>query len=403
MSSIIGLIAILGVAFLLSENKKNINLRTVFGALAIQFSFALLVFKTSFGVSMLQSATTGVNSVLAFASAGTEFVFGPLANFSVGFIFIINVLMVIVFFSSLTAALYHLGIMQVIVRTIGGGLQFVLKTRKPESLSASANIFLGQTEAPFFIKPLLGSLSRAEMFAVMVGGLGSIAGSILLGLSGMGIPINYLIAASFMAAPGALLIAKIIIPNSEKEEYDVNQVLKEKGKPSSNLIEAIATGASEGMSLVINIAAALIALIALVAMVNAILAYFGGIIGFEDISVERILGVILSPVAFILGVPWAESFDVASLLGKKIVFNEFMAYGDLANMQGTLSERSQVIATFALCGFANISSMAIIVNGIGGLAPSQKSLISKLSFKALIAGTLSNFLSACVASIVIFM
>ncbi len=403
MSSFIGLFAILGVAYLLSENKKNINIRTVLGALAIQFAFALLVFKTSFGTSVLNKATNAVNSIMAFSAQGTGFVFGPLADFSVGFIFFVNVLMVIVFFSALTAALYHLGVMQIIVNSIGGALQKVLGTKKPESLSAAANIFLGQTEAPFFIKPLLGSISRAELFAVMVGGLGSIAGSILLGLSGMGVPIDYIIAACFMAAPGALLIAKIIIPNEEKDTYDVNQVLKEKSRPNSNLIEAIATGASEGMSLVINIAAALIALIAIVAMINALLGSLGSLVGLQGLSVETILGFILSPVAYILGVPWGESFEVASLLGKKIVFNEFMAYGDLVAIKDTLSERATVIATFALCGFANISSMAIIVNGIGGMAPERRSLVSKLSFKALIAGTLSNFLSACIASIVIFM
>ncbi len=403
MSSFIGLFAILGVAYLLSENKKNINIRTVLGALAIQFAFAILVFKTSFGTSVLNKATTAVNSIMSFSAQGTEFVFGPLANFSVGFIFFVNVLMVIVFFSALTAALYHLGVMQIIVNGIGGALQKVLGTKKPESLSAAANIFLGQTEAPFFIKPLLGSISRAELFAVMVGGLGSIAGSILLGLSGMGVPIDYIIAACFMAAPGALLIAKIIIPNEEKDDYDVNKVLKEKSRPNSNLIEAIATGASEGMSLVINIAAALIALIAIVAMVNALLGSLGSLVGLQGLSVEAILGFVLSPVAYILGVPWGESFAVASLLGKKIVFNEFMAYGDLVAIKATLSEQANVIATFALCGFANISSMAIIVNGIGGMAPERRALISKLSFKALIAGTLSNFLSACIASIVIFM
>ncbi len=403
MSSFIGLFTILGVAYLLSENKKNINIRTVLGALAIQFAFAILVFKTSFGTSVLNKATTAVNSIMSFSAQGTEFVFGPLANFSVGFIFFVNVLMVIVFFSALTAALYHLGVMQIIVNGIGGALQKVLGTKKPESLSAAANIFLGQTEAPFFIKPLLGSISRAELFAVMVGGLGSIAGSILLGLSGMGVPIDYIIAACFMAAPGALLIAKIIIPNEEKDDYDVNKVLKEKSRPNSNLIEAIATGASEGMSLVINIAAALIALIAIVAMVNALLGSLGSLVGLQGLSVETILGFVLSPVAYILGVPWGESFAVASLLGKKIVFNEFMAYGDLVAIKATLSEQANVIATFALCGFANISSMAIIVNGIGGMAPERRALISKLSFKALIAGTLSNFLSACIASIVIFM
>ncbi len=406
---IIGIFALLLIAFLFSENRKAINYRTVGGAFAIQVLFAVLVLYIPLGQVVLGALANGVSAAIDVGKSGIGFVFGPLANFSVGFIFIINVLMLIVFFSSLISVLYYLKIMPIIINTIGSGIHKLLKTSRAESLSATANIFVGQTEAPLVVRPFINTLTRSEMFAIMVGGLASVAGSVLVGYASLGVELKYLIAASFMAAPGGLLMAKIIVPQTEKPLDTLDEVIsQEKDKVQLepkpvNVIEAAANGASAGMSLVINVAAMLIAFIGLISVLDAILGGVGGWFGIVEnpISLKMILSYVFSPIAFLIGVPANEAIGAARFIGEKLVLNEFVAYVNFAQIKATFSEHTQVIITFALCGFANLSSIGILIGGLGAISPKQKPVIAKYALKAVLAGTLSNLMSAALAGLLI--
>ena len=399
--SFIGIFVILLIAYLMSNNKKAINVRTVLGAFFMQILFAMFVLYIPFGQQFIAVIANGVQNAINAGFTGVSFVFGPLADMSLGFIFAIKVLAVIIFFSSLISVLYYLKIMPFIINTIGYGIHKLLGTSKSESLSATANIFVGATEAPLVIKPFLNVMTRSELFAVMTGGLASVAGATLVGYASLGIDMKYLIAASFMAAPGGLLMAKIIMPQTE-EPHDELKEIKDKDSVEAkpiNIIEAAANGASSGMLLVVNIAAMLIAFIGLVALMDMILGSLGNIVGLKGLSFNLILGYIFSPFAFLLGIPWNEATQVGAFLGQKFIFNEFVAYLSFSKDMANFSPLTQAITTFALCGFANISSMGMIIGGLGALSPKQKSNVSSLAFKAIIAGTLSNFMSAILAGI----
>jgi CNT family concentrative nucleoside transporter len=404
---LVGVISLVLIAIIFSNDRKAINLRTVGGAFAIQAAIAAFVILTSFGSTVLQTVSSGVQAVIDSANDGISFLFGGLVSgkmFEVfgggGFVFAFKVLPVIIFFAALMGVLYHVGIMQLIIKVFGGGLQKLLGTSRTESMSAAANVFVGQTEAPLVVKPYIKDMTQSELFAIMCGGLASVAGAVLVGYAALGVDLNYLIAASFMAAPGGLLMAKLLYPETEQVN---NDILEDKGEDAEakpvNVIDAAATGASSGLQLALNVGAMLIAFIALISLANIILGAFGNLVGLEALSLQQILGYLFAPIAFLIGIPWSEATSVGSLLGQKLVVNEFVAYIDFVGMRDTLSQHSKVIVTVALCGFANLSSMAILLGGLGVLAPSRRPDIARLGLKAVLAGTLSNFMSAALVGI----
>ncbi len=398
MTSLLGIAVILAMAYLLSANRKNINWRTVGGAFAIQAIIGALILYWPQGAKALDAVTVFVANIISYSNEGIEFMFGPVGDKSLGFMFAFNVLPVIVFFSALITVLYHLGVMAWIIRLIGGFLQLVLRTSRPESMSAAANIFVGQTEAPLVVKPFIPSMTRSELFAVMVGGLASIAGSVMAGYANMGVELKYLLAASFMAAPAGLLMAKIIMPETEKTKNDVED-LQESEDKYANIFEAAASGAASGMQLALNVGAMLLAFVALIALLNGIIGGVGGWFGMPDLTFEVILGYLFQPLAWALGVPWEEANIAGSFIGQKVVVNEFVAYLSFVDLQGELSPITQAIVTFALCGFANFSSIAILMGGIGALAPNRRSEIAQLGLRAVVAATLANLMSAALAGL----
>ena len=393
LNCIIGIIFVFLVAFLISNNKKKINWKTVIIGFLIQFIFAFAALKWSVGKYILSRISLGVQSVIDYAKEGISFIFGSLSND--GSIFAVNVLGVIIFISALVSVLYYLGVMQFVIKLIGGGLSKLLGTSKLETISSAANIFLGQTEAPLLIKPYVEKLTESELFTVMVGGLASVSGSILVGYSLLGIPIEYLVSASFMSAPAGLIISKIIIP--EIREAKVNEEIEMVKDDSSNIVDAASKGAIDCLGLVLNIAAILLAFVALIALINGIIGLIGGLFGIDNLSLQSILGYIFAPIATIIGVPMKESVIAGSLIGQKIILNEFVAFTSLSEIISTLSPKTIAIVTFSLCGFANISSIAILIGGIGGMAPSRKHDIARLGWKAVLGGTLANLLSATIA------
>ena len=397
LNSIIGILFIFAVSYLLSNNKKHIKWRTIIIGFLIQFGFALIVLKWSVGRYVLSKASLGVQGVISYANEGIGFVFGSLTND--GSIFAVNVLCVIIFISAVVSILYYLGIMQFIIRVIGGALSKLLGTSQLETISASANIFLGQTEAPLLIKPYVAKLTESELFTVMVGGLASVSGSILVGYSLLGIPIEYLISASFMAAPAGLIISKMLYPETEFDKIQ-NEVKMVKDD-SANVVDAASKGAIDGLGLVLNIAAIILAFVALIALVNGLIGWIGGWFGFSDLSLQTILGYIFAPVAVIICVPWGESVIAGSLIGQKIILNEFVAFTSMSPLLPELSAKTTAIVTFALCGFANISSIAILIGGIGGMAPNRKHDIARLGWKSVLGGTLANLLSATIAGLLL--
>ena len=396
MVSLLGIAVLLGIAFALSSAKRNINWRTVGGAFAIQASVGAFVLYSEPGKEVLLSATRFVANIIAYSQEGINFLFGPIGDKSIAFIFAFNVLPVIVFFSALIAVLYHLKVMGLIIKVIGGFLQKALGTSRPESMSSAANIFVGQTEAPLVVRPFIPHMTSSELFAIMVGGLASIAGSVMAGYAGMGVDLKYLLAASFMAAPGGLLMAKIMLPETSKPNEDLHDVDAE-DTGYANVFDAAASGAASGMQLALNVGAMLLAFIALIAMFNGLIGWTAGLFGYENVTFEGILGYVLQPLAWAIGVPWEEAQLAGSFIGQKMVVNEFVAYLNFLENQSQLSEASQAIITFALCGFANFSSIAILMGGIGAMAPTRRKEIARLGLKAVIAATLSNLMSAALA------
>ncbi|MCW6555460.1 NupC/NupG family nucleoside CNT transporter [Yersinia ruckeri] len=414
--SLVGMAVLIFIAVLLSSNFRAINIRTVVGAFILQIGIGALVLYVPIGRRILGGMSEGVANVIAYGNEGISFIFGGLVSdkmFEVfgggGFVFALRVLPVIVFFSSLIAVLYYLGIMQLVIRVLGGGLQKLLGTSRTESLSATANIFVGQTEAPLVVRPYISTMTQSELFAVMCGGLASVAGSVLAGYAQMGVPLEYLIAASFMAAPGGLLFAKLMVPETEKthDHEDATKLIPEADRPA-NVIDAAASGAAAGMQLALNVGAMLLAFIALIALLNGMLGGIGGWFDYPQLSLELILGWVFSPIAFLIGVPSSEAMVAGSFIGQKVIVNEFVAFmnfgqylqaDDLVIAAGlpVLSDHTKAIISFALCGFANLSSVAILLGGLGSMAPNRRHDIARFGLKAVAAGTLSNLMSATIA------
>lgn len=398
---VLGILGIVLIAFACSTNRKAINPRTVIGAFAIQFIFALIVLKWDFGKKMLNYLAAGVQSVIDSTNAGVQFLFGGILGAEkAGFTFALQVLPIIIFFCSLIAVMYYLGIMQWATKIIGGFLSKVLKTSETESMSAAANIFLGPTEAPLVVKPYIEKMTRSELFAVMVGGLACVSGSVLGGYAMLGVPIEYLLAAAFMGAPGGLLMAKMIMPETD-HKLRVEHVTVVKDTESKNVIDAAARGASDGLKIAAGVGAMLLAFISLIFLVNMIIGWIGGWFGLEALTMEQILGYLFAPIAFLIGVPWEEALQAGSFIGQKFVLNEFVAYSSFAPEIASLSPKSVVVISFALCGFANLAAIALLIGGLGGIAPSRRQDLAELGFRAIVAATLANLLSAAIAGMLI--
>ncbi|ODP38189.1 NupC/NupG family nucleoside CNT transporter [Sphingomonas turrisvirgatae] len=412
---IFGILAILAIAYLLSSDRKAIRLRVVGAAFALQAGIAFLVLYVPAGRTVIEGMSKGVSALLGYAAAGTNFIFGPLASPEIGGqSFAIAALPVIIFFASLVSVLYYLKIMQFLVRWIGGAIEKVIGVSKVESLCSAANIFVGQSESPLVIRPYLASLTPSQLFAVMSVGMAGVAGTILAAYAAMGIRIEYLLAASFMAAPGGLLMAKIIMPDArdaqpelplEGETVVEDQAIRavehaiDEEKPA-NIIMAAAMGAQTGVKIAVAVGAMVLAFVALVALANGILGGIGGLFGYPDLTFQGVIGTAFAPVMYLVGIPWNETAAAGGLFGTKMVLNEFVAFLALGDTPG-LSERSVAIITFALCGFANFSSIAIQMAATGSLAPNQRPMIAKLGIKALLAGSLANLMSAALAGLLL--
>ena len=407
---IAGIAVILLIAFVLSTNRTAIRLRVVGAAFALQAFIAWLVLWTSWGRAGILSLSAGVADLLGYATKGTEFLFGPSETNPLAHTFAIAALPVIIFFASLVSILYYLGIMQRIVRWVGGAIGWVTGISRVESLSAAANIFVGQSESPLVVRPYLAALPPSRLFTVMCVGMAGVAGTILAAYASLLGPsyLPYLLAAAFMSAPGGILMAKMIMPDdpadsdkAEDAKVDVAETFEEGVKPA-NIIMAAAQGAQTGVKLAVAVGAMVLAFVALVALANGLLGGIGHWFGIQDLSFQRIIGYVFQPVMFLIGVPWREAGTAGGLFGTKLVLNEFVAFIDLGKMDAaTLSQRSREIVTFALCGFANFSSIAIQMAVTGGLAPNQRPVIARLGIRALLAGSLANLMSAALASLML--
>ncbi len=419
VQSLIGVVLLLGLAWLLSSDRKNVPWRIIAWGLGLQMLFAVLVLKTPPGRWLFDQLNTLVITLLGYTNDGSRFIFGSLLDTSLpvvqsgesvgaaqlGFIFAFQVLPTIIFFSSLMAVLYHLGVMQLLVRGVAFVMFHTMKTSGAETLSAAGNIFVGQTEAPLLVKPFVDDMTMSELNAVMTGGFATVAGGVMAAYVGMLSGVfpdiaGHLMAASVMSAPAALVVAKIMLPETEVSKTSGVMELQIE-KVDVNVMDAAARGASEGMTLALNVAAMLLAFLALIAMVNGFLGWSAGLVGIEGLTLETVAGYVFWPLAWAMGVPAAECGEIGRLLGMKTILNEFVAYLQLAQVSDGLSHRSMVIATYALCGFANLGSIGIQLGGIGGIAPKRRGDLARIAFKAMIAGTLAAFLTANIAGMLI--
>jgi concentrative nucleoside transporter, CNT family len=405
-----GIVVILAIAFALSTNRKAIRPRIVGAAFALQAAIAFLALYTTWGRAAIATLSAGVANLLGYAGKGTEFLFGPTATNPLAHTFAIAALPVIIFFASLVAILYYLGIMQRIVRWVGGAIGWVTGISRVESLSAAANIFVGQSESPLVVRPYLAALPPSRLFTVMCVGMAGVAGTILAAYASLlgASYLPYLLAAAFMSAPGGILMAKIIMPDDpddptavEDSKVEVAETFEE-GMQPANVIMAAAQGAQTGVKLAVAVGAMVLAFVALVALANGLLGGLGNIIGVHDLSFQRLVGYVFAPIMYLIGIPWEQAGTAGGLFGTKIVLNEFVAFIDLGQMTAaTLDARSRAIVTFALCGFANFSSIAIQMAVTGGLAPNQRPVIARLGIRALLAGSLANLMSAALASLML--
>lgn len=439
LTSLLGITAILGIAFLLSTGKRRIKLRVVGAAFALQALMALIVLRTPWGVQAIQFLSDGVIALLDYSKVGIEAVFGSMEDNPFTNTFVIAALPVIVFFAAIVSILYHWGIMQRLVRWVGGAIGWITGISKVEALGSAANIFVGQSESPLVVRPYLAALSPSRLFTLMSVGMAGVAGTILAAYASFigSEAVPFLLAAAFMSAPGGILMAKIIMPDDESdlardaaelsgvepEKIELPQArisaegpgaLVEGGKPHevevaetfeeghrpANVIEAAAQGTQTGVKLAVAVGAMVMVFVALVALANGILGGVGGLFGYPDVSFQQLIGYVFAPVMFLLGVPWDQTQAAGGLFGTKIVLNEFVAFINLGNMgPEVLGDRSRAIVTFALCGFANFSSIAIQMAVTGGLAPNQRPVIAKLGLRALAAGSLANLMSAALAGL----
>ena len=402
LMSLLGILLILGIAFALSSDRGAIRPRVVGAAFALQAGFAALVLYVPAGNSLLQGISSGVSALLGYAHAGTEFIFGPLAKPEIGGnSFAIAALPVIIFFAALISVLYYLGIMQLVIRWVGGGLEKITGISKVESLSAASNIFVGQSESPLVIRPYLAALTPSQLFCLMSVGMAGVAGTILAAYASMGIRIDYLVAAAFMSAPGGIVMAKIIMPDPKEEELVEPEevVIPDEEERPANVIMAASQGAQTGVKLAVMVGAMVLAFVALVALANGFVGMVGGWFGYPEATFQMLLGYVFAPVFRLLGAPnWDEALVAGGMFGTKVVLNEFVAFIDLGAAK-QLSAATIGIVTFALCGFANFSSIAIQMAVTGSLAPNQRPVIARLGMKALAAGSLSNLMSAALAGL----
>jgi len=399
---ILGIIVILAIAVAFSSNRNAINLRVVGAALALQAVIAVFVLYFDAGQAVIGGLSTGVMAIIGFSQDGIDMVFGPLADTDViGFSFAVNVLPIIIFFAALMSVLYHLRIMEWLVKIVGGALHKIIGTGAIESMNAAANIFVGQTEAPLVVKPYLKNLTEAQFFAVMVSGLASIAGTVLAGYVLMGAELKYLLAAAFMAAPGGLLMAKIIMPDTEAVPEGGHEKLQMERSTHGNVILAAASGTADGLRLAVNIGAMLVAFVALIALFNGLVGWVFSLAGIDGVTMQMILGKVFRPLMYLLSVPWAEAEAAGALFGEKIILNEFVAFSHLNTYLEGMSPRTIAITTFSLCGFANLSSIAILLGGLGVLVPEKKELIGKFGMKCVLAASLSNLMTAALAGLML--
>ena len=399
---IVGIAVILGIAVSFSSNRKAINIRVVGAAFALQVAIAAFVLYFDAGRAAIDTLSRGVLAVIGYSKAGIDMVFGPLADTDiVGFSFAINVLPIIIFFSALMSVMYYLRIMEWVVKLVGGALRKIIGTGAVESMNAAANIFIGQTEAPLVVRPYLKNLTEAQMFAVMVSGLASIAGTVLAGYVLMGAELKYLLAAAFMAAPGGLLMAKIILPDDEVVRGGEHEKLVMEPSNHKNIILAAASGTTDGLRLAVNIGAMLIAFVALIALFNGLVGGLFSLIGIDGVTLQSILGKIFQPLMYLLSVPWEEAEAAGALFGEKLILNEFVAFSHINDYLAGMSPRTLAISTFSLCGFANLSSIAILLGGLGVLVPEKRDLIGQLGLKAVLAASLSNLMSAALAGLLL--
>ncbi len=399
LTALLGIGVFVGFAWLTSTNRQAIRWRPVLWGFALQIAFALLILRTAVGFSAFSWLGDRVSSFLDYSDAGASFVFGE--SFQ-DFFFAFKVLPTIIFFSAFISLLYHYGILQRVVGVIAWIMQRTMKTSGSETLSAAGNIFVGQTEAPLLIKPYVDSMTLSELHAVMTGGFATVAGGVLAAYVSFGIPAEHLIAASVMSAPAALAMSKIMLPETEISPTQ-GQVSIAVEKTNANGIDAIASGALDGLRLALNVGAIIIAFLAILAAFNALIGFLGTLVGIEELSLELILSVLLAPVAWLMGVPWADCSEVGTLLGKKTILNEFIAYLDLQALieSEAISERAVIIATYALCGYANIGSIGFQIGGIGGIAPNRQADLARIGFRAMVAGTLACFTTACIAGVLL--
>ena len=403
-TGLLGLAVILAVAYLLSSHRHSIRLRILLWGLGLQFAFALLVLKTDFG-KLFQAIGAGVNAMLGYAEVGSEFLFGPLGTKGgpFGVVFAFQVLPIVIFIASFFSILYYLGVMQFIVRWMAVGMQRTMGASGAESLNVAASIFMGQTEAPLTIKPFIAGMTQSELFTIMASGMAHVSGAVMAAyVKVAGVEIQHLLTAVIMTAPATIMLSKIVMPEVD-QPVTAGKVEIRVEKTAVNLIDAAAQGAGDGLHLALNIGGMLIAFLALIAMVNGILGWAHTLpaMGWLPVSLQKIFGVLFAPVAWLMGVSWKDSTAIGNLLGTRLVLNEFVAFLDLAPLKASLDPRSFTIATYALCGFANFSSIAIQIGGIGALAPSRKSDLARLGLRAVAVGSMANYMSACIAGMLV--
>jgi CNT family concentrative nucleoside transporter len=403
-TGVLGLVVILAVAWLFSTHKRQIKLRLIVWGMGLQILFAVLVLKTDFGI-VFKRIGDGVNAMLEFAEVGSQFLFGPLGTKGgpFGVVFAFQVLPIVIFIASFFSILYYLGVMQAVVKAMAIGMQKVMGVSGAESLNVAASIFMGQTEAPLTIKPFLAGLTESELFTIMTAGMAHVSGAVMAAYVKIaGVSITHLLTAVIMTAPATIMLAKIFIPETGKPAT-AGRVDIQVEKTAVNVIDAAAQGAGDGLHLALNIGGMLIAFLALIAMCNGILGWVHGLpfMGWLPASLENMFGIVFAPVAWILGVPWKDARTIGDLLGTRLVLNEFVAFLKLGPLKATLDPKSFTIATYALCGFANFSSIAIQIGGIGALAPTRKSDLARLGLRAVAAGTMANFMSACIAGMLL--
>lgn len=401
MIGLVGIAVILGIAVLFSSNRRAINLRVVGAAFALQAAIAVFVLYFEAGQKVINVMSGVVLAVIGYSKAGIDMIFGPLGNLDViGFSFAVHVLPIIIFFSALMSVLYHLRIMEWVVKIVGGALRKLIGTGAVESMNAAANVFIGQTEAPLVVRPYLKNLTEPQMFAIMVSGVSSIAGTVLAGYVLMGAEIKYLLAAAFMAAPGGLLMAKILMPDDKKSTQPEQEFNMERSE-HKNVILAAAKGTTDGLKLTMNIGAMLLAFVGLIALFNGLVGWLFSLVGMDGITMQLILGKIFQPIMYLISVPWAEAEAAGALFGEKLILNEFVAFLHLDDYLAGMSERTYAVVTFSLCGFANLSSVGILLGGLGVLVPEKRELIGQFGMKAVLAGSLSNLMSAALAGLML--